>query len=237
MTTLSLQNSDQIPNSEQIIVAVVDPHTLLRESLRNSLQAIEGFKISWTADSAESALAKIVESTPDVVLIDVDLPGECAFELSRSILSQRDGAKILFLTNNSSNTLIDLALKSNVHGYLLKTESLRHIQDSIKRVVSGASCFSDPVRKRLRFDPAERRYRLSETGGHNRLTHRQLQILRHLADGASVKQVAKFLNLSEKSVDSHKYRIMKKLKIHDRVELARYAIREGLTSPFSAPQL
>ncbi len=95
----------------------------------------------------------------------------------------------------------------------------------------GDRCFSNEALDRLDYNPAIKRYLVRSTSYLLTLTNRQLEVLRHLARGESVKEVAKAMVLSERAIESHKYRIMQKLGIHDRVELARYAIREGLTVP------
>ena len=99
---------------------------------------------------------------------------------------------------------------------------------AIHAVAEGRPVFSERIRSRLDFDGEQNSYSLKINQAAADLTARQLEVLRHLARGASVKEVAKLMHLSQKSVDSHKYRIMNKLGIHDRVDLTRYAIREQI---------
>ena len=108
---------------------------------------------------------------------------------------------------------------------------MQNLSDAILRAVAGESSFSPEVLERLNFNQETKRYSLKVESSLSTLTGRQVEVLRHLARGESVKEIARLMHLSHKSVDSHKYRIMNKLGIHDRVELARFAIREGLLTP------
>ncbi|HUQ70299.1 MAG TPA: response regulator transcription factor, partial [Planctomycetaceae bacterium] len=130
-----------------------------------------------------------------------------------------------------ADIFIEQSLKLGFSGYLLKSEPLRELVSAIERVAAGEPVFSQAVAERLTFDPDKSQYVVRHESDLSALTLRQLEVLRHLACGQSVKEISHMMKLSQKSVDSHKYRIMNKLGIHDRVLLARFAIREGLMVP------
>jgi DNA-binding NarL/FixJ family response regulator len=113
----------------------------------------------------------------------------------------------------------------------MKGEPFQELVSAIERVAEGEWVFSQEVLDRLIFDQQSQEYAVRHESDLSALTSRQLEVLRHLACGQSVKEISQMMHLSQKSVDSHKYRIMNKLGIHDRVLLARFAIREGLMVP------
>lgn len=220
-----------LTSTDLIKVVIVDDHAMLVDSLVSRFQKDSGIDVVGTATDADHGLALILETEPDVVILDVELPGRGSFDIGKEISSQLKNTKIFFLTGYLSDIFIELALKVNAVGYLLKGEPIEFLIHAIKKISRGEYCFSQSVQERLVFDHTENRYSIRSESMLGSLTSRQIEVLRHLARGMSVKEVARSMHLSEKSIDSHKYRIMHKLGIHDRVELARYSIREGLTQP------
>ncbi len=217
--------------TRSIRVVLVDDHKSILEPLAARINQAEELEIIGTASDGESGLRLILEEKPDVVILDVDFDGRGSFDIASEIASRNKETKIIFLTGYLTDVFIDQALKINARGYLLKWESPQVIIDSILKVMNGEYCFSSDVHDRIEFDSKTDQYNIKSNCKLASLTSRQLEVLRFLARGQSVKEVAKTMHLSEKSIDSHKYRIMHKLNIHDRVELARFAIREGLVLP------
>jgi DNA-binding NarL/FixJ family response regulator len=214
-----------------IRLVLVDDHQMLLEALTLRLGSDPELEIVGTASNGDDGLRLVRELRPDLVTLDVDLPGRGSFDVAAEISARQKETRIIFLTSYLSDVFISQALRVRTHGYLLKGEGAGVLVDGIKRVHRGEICFSEEVVQRLTYDPSRKQYTVRSESRLVSLTGRQLEVLRHLARGQSVKEVARTMHLSEKSVDSHKYRIMHKLGIHDRVELARYAIREGLMLP------
>ncbi len=187
--------------------------------------------VAGAVTDAESAFRLILDTRPDVAVVGLNLPGRGSFDMVADLAARQNETNVLFLTDHLSDVFIDEALRLNARGYLMKHESVETVVKSIRRVADGETCFSTEIEQRLEYDSQQKTYKLHTKGHLQRLTSRQLEVLRYLARGRSVKETAKEMHLSAKSVDSHKYRIMKNLGIHDRVELARYAIREGLVLP------
>jgi len=220
-----------LTSTDLIRVVIVDDHAMLVDSLVSRFQKDSGIDVVGTATDADQGLALILETNPDVVIMDVELPGRGSFDIGQEITEKLKNTKMLFLTGYLSDIFIELALRVNAVGYLLKGEPIESLIHAIKKVARGEYCFSQSVQERLVFDHKQDRYLIRSESMLTSLTARQIEVLRHLARGKSVKEVARSMHLSVKSIDSHKYRIMHKLGIHDRVELARYSIREGLTLP------
>ena len=212
----------------KIRVVLVDSLLLVLECLRDRLNSESGIEVVGTALSSDAAILVVDQLLPDVVLIDIELPGRGVLESIAELRCRHRQMKFLILTRLASDILLAHAIQVQANGYVLKSEPLATVIEAIRHVVQGRPVFSDPIRDRLHFDGEKNNYSLKTNQPAADLTSRQMEVLRHLARGASVKEVAKLMHLSQKSVDSHKYRIMNKLGIHDRVDLTRYAIREQI---------
>ncbi|MBL8747322.1 MAG: response regulator transcription factor [Phycisphaerae bacterium] len=213
-----------------IRVMCVDDHAFLIEGLRARI-ALESDMIfvgsSRTLDGLKEEIAAL---QPDVLLIDVEIPGPDVFQvildLHRSIINLH----VVVLSAHVRDRYIDSAIASGARGYLAKTEDPGTIIDGVRRVVQGHFAFSPDVAPRV-HDPSTRGSGAGSSLPGSRLgmlTPREQQILRMIGQGQSRTAIAQVIHRSPKTVDAHRASIMEKLGIHDRVELARYAIREGL---------
>ncbi|NQV25354.1 MAG: response regulator transcription factor [Rhodopirellula sp.] len=210
-------------------VVIVDDHQIVVESLAALLDLDSDFSVAGTALTADEGVEVVLRTRPDVALFDVDFPGRDSFDVIPQMMKRVPSTRIAFLTAHLSDVFVSQAIRMDVHGYLLKDEPSAEVRAAIKRLHAGEYVFSGAVRDRLAWDSVSGRYTVRADNMLCGLSVQQLSILRHLARGESVKEIARVLGRSEKSIDSHKYRIMHRLGIHDRVELCRYAIREGLT--------
>lgn len=216
---------------DSIRVALLDDHRVLLESLAERLNQEPGFEVVEKVFSTVDAAEILKASSPDVLLCDIEMPGKSVFSIIDEVSPYLPNLKVVILTGYLADAFIEQVIRNRLSGYLMKGEPIEKLVDSIRKVVAGEQCFSPEVQQRLHFDSERRNYVMKNPSVLSSLTARQLEVMRLLAQGSSVKEVAKQLNLSEKSVDSHKYRLMYKLGIHDRVELTRLAIREGLMFP------
>lgn len=223
--------TDRTPKAAPIKVLIVDDHVMVCESLSQSLNGLPDVEVVGTAVDSETALQLAAEKHPKVVLLDICLTGRGTFELARALLALGGGLRVVLLSGFMADVFIAQSLKLRLSGYILKGESVEFLADALRKVASGETVYSPEVESRVVFDSAQQRFVAKYESDLGTLTGRQIEVLRHLACGQSVKEIAKMMHLSQKSVDSHKYRIMNKLGIHDRVELARFAIREGLLVP------
>lgn len=212
-------------------VLLIDDHTLLLESLADCLASQPDIQVVGKATNADDGIRLALETRPDVCVLDVNLPSRGSFELAAEIRARQKSTRLLFLSGYSSSVFVEQALRLKASGYLMKGEPMGVLFKAVRKVAAGEQYFSKEIEDQMGYDSGRKRFILHATSHLASLTNRQLEVMRHLAKGSSVKEVAKTLHISQKSVDSHKYRIMHKLGIHDRVHLARFAIREGLMLP------
>lgn len=196
--------------------------------LVNWLTHTGGMEIVADVGSSNEAVACVSQHKPDIAILDIDMPGRQIFEAAETIRRISPGTRILFLSGHCSDRYIDQALGVGAAGYLLKGDQPQTIIDAIHAVAKGSVCFSQEVL--LRMSPT----RPGEALGRGRnsriclLTPRELEVLGYLARGMSKKAIAAIMHVSTNTVGRHTTAMMSKLDIHDRVELALFAIREGI---------
>lgn len=215
--------------SEPITVLLADDHTLLRDMLQVTLTT-DGMLVVAAVGSAEAAETACRSTRPDIAVLDIDIPGKSIFEVTRSIRQTSPDTRVIFLSAFVHDQYIEDALAVEASGYLTKAEPPDVLIASIRKVVRGATSFSSEVINRMVI--GENGARLA--GHHSRielLTEREREVLRYVAQGLQQKQIAARAGISVKTVQHHIMHLMEKLAIHDRVDLARFAIREGLVEP------
>lgn len=215
--------------SEPITVVLADDHTLLREMLRATLTA-EGIHVVADVASGEAAEAICHSMRPDVAVLDIDMPGKSVFDVSRAIRQISPDTRVIFLSAFVHDRYIEDALAVEASAYLTKAEPPAVLVAAIRKAVGGATSFSSDVVNRMVIGESGARL----AGQHARietLTEREREVLRYIAQGLQQKQIAAQADISIKTVQHHIMHLMDKLDIHDRVDLARFAIREGLVEP------
>lgn len=214
-----------------ITVLLADDHALVRESLGNWLRESGDIRVVGEVGSADEAVAVAVRERPDVVLMDIDMPGLLAFDAVRTIRTRCPNTRIIVLSGFFHDRYIEEALSAEASGYITKGESADAVVRAVRAVASGGTYFSPEVQARIVVDTHGARLAAEGSTRASTLTPRELEVLRYIARGLSKKDIAAIMHLSVKTVDNHSTSLMTKLNIHDRVELARYAIREGLAEP------
>ncbi|MCA8991694.1 MAG: response regulator transcription factor [Planctomycetaceae bacterium] len=214
-----------------IRILLADSQQMFLDGLVAMFSKDPNWQVVATSTDSSKAFFQIVEQVPDIIIMDVELAGRGAFTVAEEVASRFPATKIVFLTGFESDVLVEQALRLDVAGYLLKSDSFTQLVANLRAILQGEKRYSERVFDRLEFDSTQQEFQVKSTTYLSGLTSRQLEVLRHLVRGESVKEVAKAMMLSERAIESHKYRIMQKLGIHDRVELTRFAIREGLTIP------
>jgi DNA-binding NarL/FixJ family response regulator len=202
---------------------------LLREMLQEQLTS-EGLEVTTTGDTTE-AIELAIDLQPDVTVLDIDMPGRSTFEVARVLRTESPGTRVVFLSAYVRDAYIEQALAVEASGYLCKSDSLDEILAAIKALVAGATCYSRDVLHRIVIDGSRARLAPAPVSRSSLLTDREREVLLHIARGFSQRQVAHVLDISIKTVQHHLESVMDKLEIHDRVELARFAIREGIVEP------
>lgn len=209
-------------------VLLVDDHAMVRQALSERLGREPGFTVVATAANADEGIEAAKQHTPDIVTFDIDMPGRICFDAAAAIRQTLPAVKIIFVSAFFHDSYIEDALKARAHGYVTKGESLETIVTALREVAHDGVYFSDEVRERLVMDAGGVRLAPDAQTRVSVLTDREREVLRYLARGLSKKEIASMLSLSVKTIENHTANLMVKLKIHDRVELARFAIREGL---------
>jgi DNA-binding NarL/FixJ family response regulator len=217
--------------TDPIAVLLVDDHALVRESLRDRLESEPDLSVVGTASRAEDALEQLAELHPDVVLLDIDMPGTSCFEAARTIRTRLPQARVVFLSAFFHDRYIESALAAEATGYVTKDEPPDVVVNAIRSAASDVAYFSPKVQARLVVDTDGLHLAAGSASRTSLLTARELEVLRHLSLGLSKKEIASLLGVSVKTISRHAENLMGKLDIHDRVELARFAIREGLAEP------
>ncbi len=216
---------------QKIKILLVDDHALVRETLASSLAREPSFEVVGTTGSAEEAMALAHEKHPDVMVMDIDMPGLSPFDCARRIASRRPDTRFLFLSAYTSDLYVEQALDAGALGYLTKGEPTETLVHAIREVAANNAYFSKEIQDRIIFDKDRPKLAQSARTRKSTLTRRETEMLQYLGRGLSKKDIATTLYLSVKTVEKHTENLMAKLDIHDRVELARYAIREGLVQP------
>jgi DNA-binding NarL/FixJ family response regulator len=211
-----------------IRILIVDDHALVRDSLSECLRKEPDIDVVGTAGTADEALDRLRQCDPQIILMDIDMPGLICFDAAREIASQRPDVRIVFLSAFLNDWYIEQALRVRARGYLTKHEPPDRIAAAIREVAAGGACFSPPVRSRIVVDSEGAKLGETAKSRTSTLTTREVEVLRYIARGLAKKQIASLMHISVKTVDKHSVNLMTKLDIHDRVELARFAIREGL---------
>lgn len=218
--------------NSSIRVILADDHTLVRQSLARLLNETSNMSVVGEIGTADEAVDAAIRMNPDVVVLDIDMPGIAAFDAARTIGARCPNAKIIFLSAFTHDRYIEAALSCGAMGYVCKTEPPEKVVRAIRSVASGQTYFSPEVQERLVVEGDG-----VHLAGHEirsraaSLTNRELEVLRYIARGLSKKEIAKTMHLSVKTVENHAASVMNRLDIHDRVALTRFAIREGLIEP------
>ena len=215
--------------TRQISVLLVDDHALVRETLANWLRAAGDINVVAEVGSADEAVAEAIRHKPDVIVTDIDMPGLQVFDAIKTIKSRCNRCRVIVLSAFWHDRYIEAALGVEAAGYITKGEPPDVVTKAVRLAAQGGTYFSPEVQARIVVDSDG--VRLGEAAGATRastLTPREMEVLRYIAKGLSKREIAEIMHLSVKTVDNHSTSLMNRLNIHDRVELTRYAIREGL---------
>jgi two-component system, NarL family, response regulator NreC len=212
---------------DRISVLIVDDHTLVRSGLRLLLEAEEGLVVEDEAADAEQAIRLARLHKPDVVLLDVVLPGRSGIEAAPEILAAAPHARILVLSMQDDPSYVRQAFAAGASGYLLKEAADDELVQAVREVAGGSRYVHPALGARLAAAEAEARARAEA----DPLSEREREVLRLLALGHTNQEIAKLLFISVRTAETHRAHVMQKLRLSTRAELVRYAIRQGLLEP------
>jgi DNA-binding NarL/FixJ family response regulator len=213
-------------NVKPMRVLIADDHTLVRAGIRALVEKLPEVQVVAEASDGRDALRLVKEHRPDVVLMDIAMPGLNGLEATRRMAKEFPKVRVLILSMHTSEEYVWQALCAGAAGYLLKGAELDELALAIRAVVRGGTYLSPPVSKHVIRDYVQRVG--DEKSLLERLTPRQREILQLIAEGATTKEIAQTLNISVKTVETHRAQLMERLNIHDVAGLVRYAIKIGL---------
>ena len=211
-----------------IRVVLADDHILIRAGLRALLQSLPNIEVIGEASDGHEAVEVIARHQPDVVIMDIGMPGLNGVDSTRRIVKQFPGTRVVILSMHANEEYVGRALEAGAMGYLLKGAEPAELELVFKAVMRGETYLSPSIAKHLVQDYLS--HRKEKTQPLPDLTGRQREVLQLIAEGCSTKDIANKLKLSVKTVDTHRSELMHRLDIHDVAGLVRYAIRTGLVS-------
>lgn len=217
----------------KIRVLLVDDHTLVRAGIRALLQNLAGIEVVGEADDGHEALRLISELRPQVVLMDIAMPGLNGLEAVARIAQAAPEVRVIMLSMHASEEYVLQALRAGAAGYLLKGARLSELELAVMSVARGETYLSPAASKHVVSGYVQQAGEASQrsTAPTERLTPRQREILLLIAQGTTTKEIAQKLSISVKTVEMHRAQLMERLGIHDVAGLVRYAIRIGMISP------
>lgn len=213
-----------------IRIILVDDHTMVREALRTVLEQDGGLRVVGEAGDGDTALRMADELAPDVVVMDVGLPGKSGIETTRSLLARHPEIKVLGLSTYLDRRIVEQMLDVGARGYIVKSAAGAELKQGIRSVVEGRSYLCAEVAALVADSLRSRR---SAQGPVEKpsLSRRETQVATLLAEGKTAPDIATQLHISPSTVDVHRRNLMRKLGLHNVVDLTRYAIRTGLVLP------
>jgi DNA-binding NarL/FixJ family response regulator len=212
-------------------IVLADDHTLVRGGIRALLESIPNVEVVAESGDGREALELIARHEPEVALLDISMPSMNGLEVARQASKECPRTKVVILSMHADPAYVKQALQAGVAGYLLKGAAVAELPLALQSVARGEVYLTPKVSQAvvhgfLREGPAGE----EETGGAEGLTRRQREILQLIAEGKSTKEIASILDVSVKTVETHRMRLMDRLGIHDVPGLVRYAIRAGIVS-------
>jgi DNA-binding NarL/FixJ family response regulator len=214
---------------EELEVLLVDDHVLFREGVASLFASCQGVKVVGEAGDGYEAIEKARETMPDVILMDVHMPRCSGLEAVRAIKREMPNVKILMLTVDEHDEVLFEAIKSGAQGYLLKKLNRQHLFDMLATAARGEVALSPAMMARILTEfqrPAAEPDQAGEA--REELTPRETDVLKLVVRGATNREIADALNITENTVKKHLQSILSKLHLQNRIQAAVYAVREGL---------
>jgi DNA-binding NarL/FixJ family response regulator len=212
---------------KSIRVLLADDHTLVRAGIRSLLESLPTIEVVAEAGDGRAALALIETHQPDVILLDVAMPGLNGLETVAHVTDGFPYVRVIILSMHSNEEYVLRALRAGAAGYLLKDAGPAELELAIMAVMNNETYLAPAVSRHV-ADYVRRTAEALPSSSLDRLTSRQREILQLIAEGHTTQEIAQLLDLSVKTVDTHRSQLMARLDIHDIAGLVRYAIRVGL---------
>ena len=212
--------------SRPIRVLLADDHMIVRTGIRHVLEGEPGFEVVGEAATGSEAVSLAARLQPDVVILDISLPGESGLLVAARLRDSSPEPRILILSMHDNAEYVLGSVRAGAHGYLLKDTAATELRSAIRSVCRGESYFSPPIASRLR--EALRNEQESHSGSLAQLTAREREVLLGVVRGRTNKEIAGELGISHRTVETHRESLMRKLQIRTVAELTRFALGAGI---------
>jgi two-component system response regulator NreC len=212
---------------ETIRVLIVDDHAVVRSGLRKVLESADGFEVVGEAGDMRNAVFEARAQQPDVILMDVVMPGASGIEATPAVLKEVPGAKVVVLSMQDDPRYVREAFAVGASGYVLKEAADTELVQAIREVADGGRYVHPALGARMITADAEERRRAED----DPLSEREREVLRLLALGHTNQEIAKMLYISVRTAETHRAHIMQKLRLQTRADLVGYALERGLLEP------
>lgn len=210
-----------------IRIVVAEDHALVRAGLCRLIEECEGIEVVAEAENGSQALEKINEVNPDVAVIDLTMPGYDGFEVLSMVGESKPGLPVIVLTMHEEEQYVVRAIREGAKGYITKRSAPDQLVKAIRKVHEGGLFLTEFAADALATHTASGDRKLSLL---DELSSREVQVLRRLAMGNTNREIAEAFNISTKTVDTYRLRLLKKLKLRNNADLSRFAIKHGLVS-------
>jgi DNA-binding NarL/FixJ family response regulator len=214
----------------KIKIIIADDHKIMREGLKCLLDRLSNVKTIGEADNGRMALELAIKLNPDVIVMDVSMPDLNGIEATRQIKKELSSTKVIGLSMHSDKRFVKEMLMAGASGYLLKHNAFEELEHAIHAAVANRVYLSPEITEVVVSDYIHKENNITEEADVDRLTHREKEILQLLAEGNTTKDISSHLNISIKTVETHRQNIMEKLNVHSIADLTKYALMTGLTT-------
>jgi DNA-binding NarL/FixJ family response regulator len=206
-------------------IVIADDHGIVRSGVKLLLDRQDDMEVVAEAEDGVDAVAAVVEHRPDVAILDVSMPRMTGLQATHEIKQQSPGTQVLILSMHDDQRYLFEALRAGASGYVLKAAADQDLVSAVRAASRGEPFLTSEAQQALIRDFLHRGQEPAE------LTPREQEVVKLIAEAHTNREIAEILQLSEKTVESHRARVLQKLGMRDRVELVRYAIRSGLVEP------
>jgi DNA-binding NarL/FixJ family response regulator len=210
-------------------IILADDHKILRDGLRSLLESKLGMEVVAEAGDGRTAILLIKKHNPQIAIMDITMPDINGIEATRQICEESPGTKVIALSMHSDKRFVAQMLAAGAMGYLLKDCAFEELERAIKTVLANNTYVSPGIAGVLVKDYVDR-LDSNNLSGSGELTPQERKVLKAIAEGKNTKEVAFLLDISVKTVETHRQHLMEKLNLHTTAQLTKYAIREGLTT-------
>lgn len=210
-----------------IRIVIADDHAIVREGLKRIVSSIADMEVAGEAGNGTEVMQRVRELAFDVLVLDLSMPGRSGMELIKLVRGEKPQLRILVLSMHQESQYAVRAIKNGASGYLTKESAPGQLEQAIRKVASGGAFISAEVAEQLALGAMPG----SEAVPHESLSNREFEVLQLLVSGVSMTDIATRLNLSVKTVSTHKTNLMQKMGLQNQSELIRYALKHGLAEP------